>query len=124
MIRTFAPGVWTIARSWSAGARSALLIGAWLLLTFLFVFVGVVLIGTIVTALDQSNGPVSILVVVGVLGTSGVSPTLAKAVIVRAVERFEAVFDRSDDAEPDGRLLSLYDLKGRVYCRVSGECCC
>lgn len=116
--RSFAPKVRTIADSLPFRVGSAILIGAWVALAALFTFVGIVLVGTVVTVLGQSLGPVTVLITVfGVFGTPPVSLVLAQRVITTAVERFEPIVAPDDSAIRDSNATP--DSEATFDCRES-----
>lgn len=84
----------TVTGSFRRGVRLALLAGTWLALTLLFIVGGLHLVVTGTAAMGQS--PALILALfVGVLGVYSLAPTLAKAVLVIALEQADALFDRT-----------------------------
>jgi|GEM_PF-6435485 len=94
----------TVAESTPTRVRSALGVGAWLALTGLFAFGGVVLVGS-ATTVAAGPGTVSALATLGgFVAASAAAPTLARAVVVRTAERVEAAFDDGiDDAAASRR---------------------
>ena len=125
MRHVFATRVRTIPESLPTGVRPAILIGAWLALTILFLFASVVLVSTVGAALGQSLPLVAtLLALVGILGASGVAPTLAQVTVIAAVERLEAAFDRDADETPDSGPFSLYEMEERDDCQPAHGCCC
>lgn len=121
MRRAVATRVRRIPDRMPGGVRPAILVGAWLALTGLFVFGSVVLVGTVVAALGETLPVVATLVaLVGVLGASGAAPVVSQAVVAAAADRFDAAFDR--DATDD--LFTRCEMKGQANCRPSrGRCC-
>ena len=125
MRHAFVSRVRTIPESLPTGVRPTILIGAWLALTVLFLFASVVLVSTVVAALGQSLPVVATLIaLVGIIGASGVAPTLAQVTVIAAVERFEAAFDRDADEVPDSGPFSLSEMEERDDCQPSHGCCC
>ena len=122
MKRTLVTRAQTTAERSPIGVRSAVLVGAWLALTLLFMFGGVVLLGAVSTALGRAPTIVAALIpTVGIFGVYGVSPTLARVVVVAAVERLEANVGADIDPEPDGWRSSSSETDERVCCQT--PCC-
>lgn len=122
MRRAFATRARTVVECVPTNVRSTIVVGAWLALTLLFTFGGVVLFANVSTALGHSQTLASTLLpVVGVLGAYGVSPTLARVVVAATVGRFEATVERDVDPKPDGRQPSPSATDERICCRT--PCC-
>lgn len=122
MKRTDATRVRPIRESLPSGTLRILSVGAWLALTVLFTFGGVVLVGTVVTALGRGRGVLSaVIAIVGGAGAYGVSPTLARLVISSALERVGGASGREHGAAPTGRRFRASETSEQVRCRT--RCC-